>query len=86
MSRYCPKCSQKTLEPITYRGVTIDKCPSCNGVWLDDGEEGFVQEILKSAGAEECKDCAYFEVAKKECRLLKIFVSRDFHCSNFIPR
>ena len=26
------------LEEITYRGIKIDKCFSCGGVFLDDGE------------------------------------------------
>ncbi len=30
-----------------FRGVAIDKCDDCNGVWLDDGE------LEKLAGAED---------------------------------
>lgn len=33
----CPKCGFD-LEPISFRGVTIDKCFHCNGSWLDAGE------------------------------------------------
>jgi len=33
----CPKCGME-LKEITYRGVEIDKCFSCGGVYLDDGE------------------------------------------------
>ncbi len=33
----CPKCGFD-LEPISFRGVTIDKCFHCNGTWLDAGE------------------------------------------------
>ena len=33
----CPKCGFE-LEPVIYRGVTIDKCFHCNGSWLDAGE------------------------------------------------
>ncbi|PLX88248.1 MAG: hypothetical protein C0619_13135 [Desulfuromonas sp.] len=29
----CPKCSEK-IEPITFRGVPMDRCPGCGGVWL----------------------------------------------------
>jgi len=29
----CPKCSQP-LEAMTFRGVPLDKCPGCGGVWL----------------------------------------------------
>ena len=34
---HCPKCGMD-LHPIPYKGVTIDKCFSCHGVYLDDGE------------------------------------------------
>jgi predicted Zn-ribbon and HTH transcriptional regulator len=34
---HCPKCGA-TLEPLTYLKVTIDRCPECQGVWLDHGE------------------------------------------------
>ena len=33
----CPKCGMELTE-INYRGVAIDKCYSCGGVYLDDGE------------------------------------------------
>ena len=33
----CPKCGMEMKE-ITYRGVQIDKCFSCGGIYLDDGE------------------------------------------------
>lgn len=29
----CPKCGEQ-IEPMTFRGVPLDKCPSCGGVWL----------------------------------------------------
>lgn len=33
----CPKCGL-TLDEITFRGVKVDKCFGCGGVYLDDGE------------------------------------------------
>ena len=33
----CPKCGAD-LEEINYQKVVIDKCPDCNGIWLDSGE------------------------------------------------
>ena len=33
----CPKCGME-LNEIEFREVKIDKCMSCGGVWLDDGE------------------------------------------------
>lgn len=33
----CPKCGMELVE-IDYRGLKVDQCSSCNGVWLDAGE------------------------------------------------
>lgn len=42
----CPKCGSD-LKQVVFRGIKIDKCDSCKGVWLDDGE------LEKLAGPEE---------------------------------
>lgn len=34
---HCPKCGHKLIE-IDYNRIKIDKCSSCSGVWLDQGE------------------------------------------------
>ena len=33
----CPRCG-KALSPVLYQDVTVDQCPTCEGVWLDRGE------------------------------------------------
>jgi hypothetical protein len=33
----CPKCGTELVE-IKFRGVKVDKCFGCGGVYLDDGE------------------------------------------------
>jgi hypothetical protein len=33
----CPKCGAD-LVPVPYRGIELDKCSRCQGVWLDIGE------------------------------------------------
>ncbi len=33
----CPKCGA-SLHPEEFHGVTIDRCPECDGFWLDRGE------------------------------------------------
>jgi hypothetical protein len=33
----CPKCGME-LSEIDYKGIRIDKCFHCEGVWLDEGE------------------------------------------------
>lgn len=42
-SMKCPKCGMD-LEEMTYGGVVIDKCFSCGGLWLDEGELEAVQK------------------------------------------
>jgi ribosomal protein L37AE/L43A len=33
----CPKCGTK-LKSVEHHGVTVEECPSCQGLWLDRGE------------------------------------------------
>ena len=33
----CPKCGMQLIE-IDYHGIAVDKCSSCDGIWLDSGE------------------------------------------------
>jgi uncharacterized protein len=33
----CPKCGHE-LHEIPFRGVNVDKCLNCQGIFLDDGE------------------------------------------------
>ena len=34
---HCPKCGSGLEEAVMER-VTVDICPGCHGVWLDEGE------------------------------------------------
>lgn len=45
----CPHDAQP-MRPIVYRGVEIDVCPSCHGIWLDAHE---VRKILEERGASD---------------------------------
>jgi len=33
----CPKCGER-LRTRALHGVTVDECPSCEGMWLERGE------------------------------------------------
>ena len=44
---HCPKCGLKLVE-IDYKGVKIDKCSACEGVWLDAGEVESIRGLEKS--------------------------------------
>jgi len=45
---HCPKCGMKLVE-IDYKGITVDECSSCEGVWLDAGELKSVAALEKGA-------------------------------------
>lgn len=50
---HCPKCGMNLIE-IDYKGIKVDKCSSCAGIWLDAGElelidekgEGFMEKLF----------------------------------------
>ena len=37
----CPAC-EKTMLILEYKGIDLDHCPACGGVWLDAGELGLL--------------------------------------------
>ena len=40
----CPKCGQNLIE-IDFKGVRIDECSGCRGMWLDAGEYDALTKI-----------------------------------------
>lgn len=34
----CPKCKDPSLAISERKGIEIDYCPDCRGIWLDRGE------------------------------------------------
>ncbi len=42
----CPKCGMALIE-IDYKGLKVDKCSGCLGVWLDAGELEAVSKLEK---------------------------------------
>ncbi|MDO8785415.1 MAG: zf-TFIIB domain-containing protein [Syntrophales bacterium] len=43
----CPKCGMDLIE-VDYKHIKVDKCSSCDGVWLDAGELEAVAKMDKS--------------------------------------
>ena len=43
----CPKCGMELIE-IPYKGMNIDKCSQCEGIWLDAGELEAISRLEKS--------------------------------------
>lgn len=44
----CPKCGME-LGEVDYKGIRIDKCFQCEGIWLDAGEFDSVVKLEKGA-------------------------------------
>lgn len=42
----CPKCGVR-MESQQLKGVIVERCPSCSGIFLDDGE---LEELLGTRG------------------------------------
>ena len=42
----CPKCGMQLIE-IDYRGIKVDKCSGCEGIWLDAGELEAISKLEK---------------------------------------
>ncbi|KHD87211.1 MAG: hypothetical protein OM95_15630 [Bdellovibrio sp. ArHS] len=55
----CPHCKDKDLVMSERKGVEIDYCPECRGIWLDKGE---LDKILDRSQEEEKRSQASQEV------------------------
>ena len=48
-TRTCPIDSSELIKEHN-NGIIIDRCPQCNGVWLDSGEIEAIKEAAKVEG------------------------------------
>ena len=74
----CPACGVD-MQYMTVEGVTIDHCPKCEGVWLDDGE---LKKLRLSAPEGQFdKDSAPYKVQEEKPKNvfdhLKKFFSKE---------
>lgn len=53
----CPRCPDSLLSPALVETVTIDRCPSCHGMWLDATE---LEKLVELRPASLLKDDARF--------------------------
>ena len=44
----CPKCGME-LSEIDYKGIKVEKCLSCDGLWLDAGELEQISKLEKAS-------------------------------------
>ncbi len=49
----CPRCTKDTLDEHERDGVTIDRCRTCRGIWLDRGE---LEKLLAVARQDDGDD------------------------------
>ena len=62
--RNCPKCPDIVMQQHFFsvqRGVTVDECPRCGGVWLDAGELRQIRELYPTEAGREQAASEYFE-------------------------
>jgi Zn-finger nucleic acid-binding protein len=57
----CPSCNE-TLLMSEKRGVEIDYCPNCRGIWLDRGE---LEKIMESSATHYSSKDNYEKDYKK---------------------
>lgn len=43
----CPKCGMELIE-IDFKGIKVDKCSECEGIWFDAGEFETASKLEKS--------------------------------------
>jgi hypothetical protein len=55
---HCPKCGNHLIE-IKYKEILVDKCSSCEGIWLDAGELEAISKL------EQASINKWFNVFKK---------------------
>ena len=44
----CPRCGMELIE-IDYKGIKVDKCLECEGIWLDAGELEAISKFEKTS-------------------------------------
>lgn len=65
----CPSCRCE-MRVCVERGIELDICDSCNGVWLDGGE------LTKLAEKEENRRCSWTIPTDQECPPTTLHCSR----------
>lgn len=66
MEKHCPCCPKVELRRAVRRGVEIDYCPECNGIWLDNGElNKIVTESIQASETENSSSETAAEASRK---------------------
>jgi uncharacterized protein len=80
----CPKCKTEDLGEFTVEGVTVDRCPSCTGIWFDRQElsELLAEDARRVAALRRGSENEEVEGLKGRCprdasELLRVYSSID---------
>jgi Zn-finger nucleic acid-binding protein len=80
----CPKCVSETLREISLDEVTVDRCPSCNGIWSDErelsrllAEDAHQLAALRSSNENDLADNRKGRCPRDSSALLRVFSSID---------
>ena len=57
----CPRCHADLVAEREYHGIEVDRCPSCNGRWLDYDELDQLEATVPSTDAERRATIRYGE-------------------------
>ena len=69
----CPVCKDVTLLMSEKKGVEIDYCPECRGIWLDRGELEKILNQDEKVIEKESTNKKGNKKEKKESFLMEIF-------------
>ena len=66
----CPNCKENNLVIAERKGIEIDHCPECRGIWLDRGE---LDKILEKSSGHGYSDHYQKPYKKRKSFLEELF-------------
>ena len=57
----CPRCHADLVTEQEYHGIEVDRCPSCDGRWLDHDELDLIEATVPSTPEERRATIRYAE-------------------------
>ncbi|MFH1429741.1 MAG: zf-TFIIB domain-containing protein [Candidatus Margulisiibacteriota bacterium] len=71
--KYCPNCKEIELEIINKKGVEIDYCPKCFGIWFDKGElNDFLSKSLQEGKTKIDKQETVLDESDRKCPVCRL--------------
>jgi Zn-finger nucleic acid-binding protein len=80
----CPKCATDTLNEFSVKGVSVERCSTCNGAWFDAREltqllaedAGYVASLRRGSVKEQLAGKKGF-CPRDSSELLRVYSSID---------